>query len=162
MSDLAFDRDVSKIIRRLNRLPKEYDKARRSLLKRAAKPVVKAIKGKVRVGTKPHKRYTKDGKHVATYYPGNLKRSIRTLRFKGSKDLFVGPRLARKGSSHGSFRGNKVDGYYGHIVEYGSIKQSSKPFMRPGFRASKARAARIIQIGSSKILRQYARRYRTS
>ncbi len=160
MSDLAFDRDVQKILLRLKKLPDDYKKDRKSLLKKAAKPIRVAIKSKVKVGNKPHKRYDKNGKHVATYYPGNLKRSIRILNLKRSKDVFIGPRLASAKNPHGEFRGNKVDGYYGHMVEYGTVKMRAQPFMRPGFNRSKGRAQSIIQSGAARILKRYAARYR--
>lgn len=162
MSDLQFDKDLNKILRRLKNLPKEYQKERKKLLRKAAKPVIKAIKAKVKVGNKVHRRYNSKGKLVATYHPGNLKRSIRTLTFRKSKSLFVGPKLGRRGASQGTFKGNKVDGYYGHMVEYGTLHQSPQPFMRPGFKASKGQASRIILVGSAKILRRYAARYRAA
>lgn len=160
MSDLQLDRDVSLIISRLNKLPKEYAKERKKILRLAAKPVVKAIKSKVKVGSKPHRRYLKDGSLAAVYHPGNLRRSVRTLTFKKSKNVFVGPKLGKSGSSTGVFKGNKVDGYYGHFLEYGTIKQAPQPYMRPGFASSKSTAQKIIIKGSARILSKYAARYR--
>lgn len=160
MSDFQLDKDVSIIISRLNKLPKEYAKERRKLLRLAAKPVIKAIRSKVKVGSKPHRRYLKDGSLAAVYYPGNLKRSIRTLTFKKSKSVFVGPKLGKRGSSGGTYKGNKVDGYYGHMVEFGTVHSAPQPFMRPGFSASKGAAQRVITKGAAKILAKYAARYR--
>ena len=162
MSDLKFDRDIQIILSRLRDLPKDYDKERKSLLKKAAKPVVKALKSSAifKGEPKPHDRYH-NGRKVATYYPGNLKRSIRTLKFRRSKDLFVGPKLGKKGST-GTFKGNKVDGYYGHMVEFGTVHSKAQPFMRPGFAKSKGRAQQIIRSGAERILRRYAARYRAT
>jgi hypothetical protein len=59
----------------------------------------------------------KSSQIVATYYPGNLKRSIRPMFFRNSKSaIFVGARFAPQGST-GVFKGSRVDGYYFNYVE---------------------------------------------
>lgn len=98
-------------------------------MKGPAKQLVLAIQARAPVGKKIHKRYDSglkragrgEGDVVATYKPGNLKRSFRILgklrRMKAG--VMVGPLL----------NGKKTDGYYAHFVEFstnnvdGSVRQ---------------------------------------
>lgn len=114
---------------------------RRKIIRPAAELVVKTAKSLVPVSDAPHHR-VKDGKRIATYYPGNLKRSIRVLGHLGklSGKVFIGPARAT-GDSSGVFRGRRVDGYYMAIVE------RKKPYLRPAFNQHKEQVERIITEG---------------
>ena len=102
----------------------------------AAKPLSEKAKENVVVSSKPHNR-TKNGKVIATYYPGNLKRSIRVIKFKKNSTAYVGPKISGKGSGTGDFKGARVDGWYGHFIEYGTPKQAAQPYMRPAYESTK-------------------------
>jgi HK97 gp10 family phage protein len=79
----------------------------------------------------------KNGDLAATYYPGNLRRSIKTIVFRNNNtDVFVGPKV-RKGQARGDFKGNRVDAYYAHMVEKGTSKQPPQFFMRKSFDSTK-------------------------
>lgn len=123
----------------LDKLRKEFgDKAIKKIQEEAGKLIINSAKAKVPVSKKPHNRYS-NGKIVATYYPGNLKKSIGIVKFKQKKGkiTFVGPRLA-KNQTGGDFKGNKTDGYYGHFIEYGTkAGQSAQPYMRPAYDETK-------------------------
>lgn len=114
--DAQLQTDLNNVISRLRRLEPALNSGpiKRNLAM-ASKPLVQAVKAATPVGKKEHSRKTKGGQ-VITYKPGNLKRSMQTLRFRRSKNaVFVGPKLG----------GVRVDGYYGHIVE------RRKPFFGP-------------------------------
>lgn len=151
--------DVSKAIKKLREIPGLYNtRTRRALLRKAGQPVLIAAKANISDSDKPHHRYKTakanssikapkgKGKIVATYEPGNLRRSLDILTFRKSKyKVFVGPRIEKKGAS-GLYGGGKVDGYYAAMVEYGTVNMSghaSKGFMRKAA-VSQSKAAQTI------------------
>lgn len=151
------DATTREAIQNLKKLEKYFSvKERKKMLGKAAKPLIKSAKSKVDSSDAPHKRYDSNGNHVATYYPGNLKRSIRILPLRRSQDIFVGP-YTTKGSSQGDFRGNRVDGYYAHMVEGGTINYQAKPYMRPAAEESREEVNRNIADGASDIVKKYNR-----
>ncbi|MGB3290937.1 MAG: HK97-gp10 family putative phage morphogenesis protein [Burkholderiaceae bacterium] len=87
----------------------------------------------------------KDAKEKAPVDSGDLKRSIRskTLRAKkpGVREAIV------EAKTHG-----KNSAPYWHIVEFGSVNMSAKPFLRPAFESKKAEAANRIKDRLSKRL----------
>ena len=124
-----------KIHKNVALLMKYLDKKElKKLAKEPAKLLIQSAKANVPVHAKPHKRYL-NGKVVATYQPGNLKRSIGMVNLKDSFLVWVGPRKA-KGNTSGQFAGSKVDGWYGHFVEYGH-GQAAHPYMRPAYENNK-------------------------
>ena len=107
--------------------------------KQAAEPLIDVAKSKAPIYNKDHYRY-KNGKRIATYSPGNLKRSIDFITIKGR--LFVGPKISRRGSGAGRFSGRRVDAFYAHWVEYGAARPNGgitkkTPYMRPAYEATK-------------------------
>jgi hypothetical protein len=74
------------------------------------------------------KRY-RNGKVVAEYHPGNLRRSVKVLaHIKDKRSRYVGVEIRPRGSGGGVFSGDTVDGWYALFVEYGRYK---RPFIRP-------------------------------
>ena len=114
--------EMAKIVNRIGDSPE-----RSTAINKAATILKNAMIQKVPVGNRVVKRYI-NGKVVATYHPGNLKRSIALLDLKDKKNAYVGVKRMSKGKSKGEFRGSNVDGYYAHMVEYGRHK---RPFIRP-------------------------------
>lgn len=96
------------------------------------------------------------GRVAATYYPGNLARSIQVLRFSRAKSkVFVGAKLA-KGQATGTFgRGTRTDGYYLHMVEKGTKNAASNPFFLSAVERSKGRALQIMLAQWEKLTRQH-------
>ena len=66
---------------------------------------------------------------------GNLKRAIKVKKRRTKNKSYIK-------FSIGLTIGNsaKHDGFYGHIVEFGSSKMSAQPFMRPAYEQSKDNA----------------------
>lgn len=134
--------ELNIVIRALQGLSPAAQKHSKLILTEAAMPLVSAIRGRAPVSDKPHKRYKSSGgakrapkgagKVVATYYPGNLKRSFNVLRFRKSKAVFVGPRVS---GTTGDFRGRRADGYYAHMVEFGTKHADETPFVEPAVNA---------------------------
>lgn len=113
----------------------------RNIIKPAAQLVIDEAKSHVSESKKPHHRYIK-GVRVATYYPGNLKRSLQIIGNLGklTGTVVAGPRRY-KGDPTGQFKGRRVDGYYAGIVE------KKRPYLRPAFEAKKGQAEKIITEG---------------
>lgn len=108
--------EINALITNLRRLGGSIDRTIKSDLREGANLVVTAIKARTPVGSKPHSRYPYKGKRMklpkgagivlATYRPGNLKRSFRILPLRRTKAaLVVGANLK-----------NTPDGYYAHMV----------------------------------------------
>lgn len=137
-------------------------KEQQRLLAKAAVPLVKAAKANIPDSDEPHYRYRggskKKGKGkgeiVAVYYPGNLRKSIRTKRLSKSTDVFVGPVTAK--SPFGSFGNGKVDGYYAHLVEYGTVFQGGVGYMRRALDATKGKVRDNIIEGVKNIVLKIA------
>jgi antitoxin component YwqK of YwqJK toxin-antitoxin module len=144
MADVKFNsKELQKLIKQLSK------KELKRLAKPAAKAMQAAIQAKAPVFHKTVYRYDTPkligkwrapngkGKRVAEYQPGNLKRSIKIMTFRRSGFLFVGPKRSK--NAEGNFTGNKVDGWYAHIVEM------RKPFIRPAVDSSSSTVLSILQ-----------------
>ena len=69
---------------------------------------------------------------------GTLKRSIGMKRLKVRKTVtvIIGPRSGKGRQERLSRKGKVIknsDGWYGRLEEFGTVKQSAHPFMRPAF-----------------------------
>lgn len=151
MSDkYAMQEEINVLVRTLKELGKEAQKAGKGALKDASGILVSAIKARVPQSTRKHSRYKPEfkragpgyGEKVATYSPGNLKRSIKTLLFRRSKAVFVGANLA-KGAVSGNFAGNRTDAYYAGMVNSGTKKMAGKYFVESAEVAAGAQTLRF-------------------
>ena len=134
-----------------------------SAFRSAAKPLVKEAKRKVPVSGK--KAFATVHRHVQkrqvttltrVHKPGQLKRSIGTInsRSKQKPSVWVGPRKGNK---------FKDDGWYGHFVEFGTIKQPPQPFMKTAWDSTKQTVENSIgrEIGASmqRFMEKHAPKY---
>lgn len=141
MASITIDPEVSNkiqaLITHLKRLEPAVAKPGQQDLVDASKLLVAVVQSKTPVGQRPHSRYKGqkkrsrrgNGQIVATYQPGNLKRSFRTLRFRRSEAVFVGPKLG----------GKLADGYYAHMVEQGTVHQRAQYFVKSAYDAAGAK-----------------------
>lgn len=114
---------------------------RRQALRPGARIILNEIRQTAPVGTRNHAYYSPakknskaangEGKKLREFKPGNLKRSFAILNLRKSKDLFVGPRTGKK---------SPFDGYYAHLVEFGTSKMAAQPFIRPAVAAKREAA----------------------
>lgn len=133
MADAKLQAEINEAVKKLYRISGRTRNTAKPALRRAAKPIVQAAKDRAPKSDAPHYRY-KDGRIVATYYPGNLRRSIRVLplRRTAKAAVLIGPKLAASsGGATGDFKGNRVDAYYATMVEFGTVNQRPQPYMRP-------------------------------
>lgn len=90
----------------------------KDVLTKSANRLADAVKRLVPVADRPVHRYDAMGKKVATYYPGNLRRSMQVLDHIDSRAVFVGYKVPPRGRARGSFQGDRVDGWYAKFVEF--------------------------------------------
>ena len=165
---LSLQKEIAQAIAKLKDFSNLVKEEQQAILAYAADPLVREIESRAPKGVKIHKRYAQSaggkrspkgkGKVVATYHPGNLKKSIRVLRFRRSRDVFVGGKLAKRGQGGGEFgRGNKVDAYYMHYVEFGTSKKSARPFIRPSIPAAMPAVAKRVREGYEKLVKTYGK-----
>jgi HK97 gp10 family phage protein len=150
--------EINDLVRKIRAISDSAKKDSQKAFKIAAKPLIEEIQRRAPVSDEPHKRYL-SGQVVATYYPGNLKRSIKTLIFRRSAAVFVGPKMSQ--DSKGEFRSSKTDGYYAHLLEfeYGLGGKLPQPFIRPGAAAAGPATLRIAVRELKNTIDNYARRY---
>ncbi|RMH11192.1 MAG: hypothetical protein D6698_16780 [Gammaproteobacteria bacterium] len=143
--------ELRKVHQVFNELGQEFTtKERKKILRKGAEILRDEIRTQAPVSERVHYRYSTPklvknirapkgkGVRVASYEPGNLSRSIKVLNYKRSKDLFVGPKKAKR-NPQGNFAGRRADGYYAHWVEYGVPSRGipATPFVRPAVAAAK-------------------------
>ena len=66
-----------------------------------------------------------------------MRRAFRTLQFRRSAAIFVGPKIDKSGSG-GEFKGRRTDAYYAHFVEFGAPAAGlpPRPFVKPAVDAA--------------------------
>lgn len=147
--DKEFERELYNLRKKLLQVSDNAKKESQAAFGQAAPILISAIQGLAPQSDKPHFRYNTPkisgklrapngfGKIVATYMPGNLRRSFKKLVFRKSASIYVGPKLDKRGSG-GTFSGNRTDGYYAHWIEYGAPEAgiTATPFVRPAVSAA--------------------------
>jgi len=148
MTTVEIDRnDVTHLNQKLKDLSQSLDdKTIRKIMRKGAKPFIQAAKSAAPVARKNVHRYSTPklsdklkapkglGKIAATYSPGNLSRSIKALPLRKLKtSVIIGPKKGGR-NSQGLFKGRRVDGFYGHLVEFSTKYKKATPFMSPAWR----------------------------
>lgn len=154
--DKEFERELALLKKKLAAVSANAKKSSQGAFRQAAPILISAIQGRAPQSDAPHHRYDTPklssqlrapnglGKIVATYMPGNLRRSFKTLVFRKSAAVFVGPVLDKRGGG-GTFSGARTDGYYAHWVEYGAPEAgiAPQPFVRPAVAAAGGTTLRL-------------------
>lgn len=120
-ADARLQFDINTLIGKLRKMDGAIQRDVKSDLKNAAAIIVTAIKASSPVGKKAHKRRN------LVYKPGNLRKSIRVLPLRRTRGAVVVGPLSRGGTT---------DGYYAHMVEFGTIKMAAKPFIESAVESS--------------------------
>lgn len=131
-----FEMDVFKVANKLGKTPE-----RTEAFKKAGKILHAEMQRRAPIYKKVVKRYS-NGKVVAVYHPGNLKRSVQILEFNKSDSVFVGIKRDTVAKARGVYSGSRADGYYAHMVEYGRRKN---PFIRPAVDAVGGRVVKELE-----------------
>lgn len=142
-------------------------KLRRRVMRKPARIVVDAARPKIPRSKKPHYRYSTakviksrraakgQGRIIATYYPGNLRKAIKRLNFRRTPREFIGPVLAKRGRTKGEFGLNatRVDGYYAQFLR-GSRVAFRKTFLEPALTAN---AGKIVKVAEQELAKEVAK-----
>lgn len=162
-----WQKQVNAAVKTLEKLTYNFEREQRNILEYAAQPMVNAMQAGAPTGTKIHYRYAKrmggrskrgEGQRVATYTPGNLRRSFRVLDLKRTNDVIVGAKLAKR-AAKGTFGGAKSDAYYLHWVEYGTKNMPARPFVRPAIISASPAVIRRVQRGCDWFAAKFARQH---
>lgn len=122
------NQDIQKVIQTMNKLPLEFqDKKLKKILRKNARPVVKAARGNIPKATKEVHRY-QDGKIIKTFRPGDLRRAIKTKTSRRIAAVFVGPNISRKKE--------KVSAWFGLIMEIGSRYITGIHYLEKAYKAT--------------------------
>ncbi len=149
--DSEIKRELAELKQKLYAISANAKKESQAAFKEAAPILISAIQARAPQSDKPHYRYSTpklsgklrapngSGKIVATYMPGNLRRSFRTFAFRKSASIHVGPKIDKQGTG-GVFSGARTDAYYAHWAEFGApaIGLAATPFVRPAVSAAGA------------------------
>jgi hypothetical protein len=128
---------------------------RRAFLK-AAQIVKKGVQSKIKDSKRPH--YRQDVGRKITYYPGNLRKSIKRLQFRRSPDVFVGPLLRNRkaGASVGKSAGT-AEGYYAAMSR--GVNSDADKFDRevltPGVASSSASAIEAAKKEVDRLMKKF-------
>jgi hypothetical protein len=139
--------EINQTIDKMERAVFAFKKSdRKKLLRRAARPVRKEMRVRTRSRSNGAKPNTRPGGY--TYYPGNYRRSIKTLtKLKRSEDIFVGPEFGgRRGVYQYGRPGMPTDAYY-YAMAYGGLAQYRSRLLNPAARASEGAAVRELEKG---------------
>lgn len=130
-----------------------FEKNRKPVLQYAAIPLVNEIQNRAPIGTRTRYRYQRrtggrakrgQGVRAATMYPGNLRGSFQVLKhLNRTESVFVGPKRSRAKT----LGKGKYDGYYAHMVEFGTSRQRAQPFVQPAIPAAAPQVIRRIELG---------------
>lgn len=156
--EAALQAEINAAVKKLDALVTLVKKEKQGILMNGAKIVRDEIFMAAPIGTKVHKRYSTPkvskkirapkgmGVVTATYAPSNLKWAMQVLKFNQSAAVFVGAKLAKGKSATGQFGGtsDRSDGYYAHMVEFGTAKMPPHAFIRPAVAAVKEYALQTI------------------
>lgn len=162
-----WQKQVNAAVKTLEKLTYNFEKEQREILEDSAVPMVDAMQQGAPIGTKIHIRYSKqrssrakkgEGVRVAKYYPGNLRGAFRILQLRRTKDVIVGAKLAKSGTK-GTFGKNRFDGYYLHMVEYGTIYTPAQPFVRPAIISATPRVISRMTANMNRFSAKFARQY---
>lgn len=160
------EQDVQAAIKKFRALEKHFSaKERREILKEGGKVLVESVRAKVPDADDDVFRYSTpkvrkkqrapkgSGNVVAVYTPGNARRSYRILPFSNSPDVFVGPKVAKKGG--GVFSGGKVDGYYFRMLEFGTRFMGAIAPIRRGLSDAKGAINSRLRSGFERHMKKY-------
>jgi len=90
------------------------------------------------VGTTRRPPY-KNGQPWSAREPGTLRNSIRVTRLKGDPNLNI--------RVYAGSRGKTNDGYYAHLLEFGSVHNTKKAFLRPAAQEIRGNIETIMTSG---------------
>lgn len=171
MDAFSIQDQIATLVDSLQKIAKDARGESTKALRKGGDVLVRAIRPNVPVSKETHYRYDSKGTLVAQYNPGNLRDSIKVMKFRRAKyAVFVGPVASRDpvgvfGPDGGfSYEGgaigksSRVDGWYAHFVHYGDHGGAPRPFMRLGFDQSNSEVSKVVISALKKSIENTAER----
>jgi hypothetical protein len=130
-------------IRKMERVAGHFDKkAKRKILIKASRPVVKAARRIAPKSAKPH--YRGSGTTRIKYNPGNLRRSIKRLPLRRTSDAIIGPQFAKSKVMEYGGPGQPNDAYYAAMI-YGSSVNFNNRVLSPALATTSGAVINIVR-----------------
>lgn len=124
------------LIKGFQQIDKNTEKALKKAVGKGARVVLRAAKAKCPVGDEAY-----------NHQPGNLRRSLKAKvlkpKYPGVVTALIGPEKGKK---------VKNDGWYGRLVEYGTVKMAPQPFLRPAYDEKKNEAYKEMALVFDELL----------
>lgn len=169
-----FDLEVQNVVRKIGRLKNALaSKEMENVIDNAGDVLVQVAQAQAPDSKEVHHRYSTAkaygklkapkgaGSIAASYYPGNIKRSIQKLTHISSPlNLVIGLKRFKGRSPSGKFAGKRVDPFYALMVHDGTENQAANPFMERAVTLAKPQIKLILLKGSKGILERHSKRVR--
>lgn len=130
------------LLRAMYKIPYEVKRNKffMAVFRQAAKPIIQAARANINDDE------------------GDLRRSIKAFSTRASRRLpamYVGPKATGGRSKENKQRGG---GFYGAMVEYGTVHSSPNPFMRPAWEQKQSQSKEILLQGAKLIVEKVIKR----
>jgi|TARA_R100000081_G_C4818103_1_gene176917 HK97 gp10 family phage protein len=130
------------LLRAMYKIPYEVKRNKffMAVFRQAAKPIIQAARANINNDE------------------GDLRRSIKAFSTRASRRLpamYVGPKATGGRSKENKQRGG---GFYGAMVEYGTVHSSPHPFMRPAWEQKQNQSKEILLQGAKLIVEKVIKR----
>ncbi len=135
---------------------------RQRILYRAARPLVAAARKLAPKSARAHYRRVKKASGTPSagdrikYNPGNVRRSIKRLALRRSKDAFVGVENRKKTVQEYGGSGQPTDPYYVAMI-YGSAAAFKRRVLTPAVGRTKGKIISEVKTASLKAIKERAR-----
>lgn len=159
-------KDLSNTLIALDKVAKRLDpKARLQAWREGGKVIAATMRHNAPKLSPTYKAWGKDtrrdvvsryssGQVVARYFRGALSNAQRVLSLRRARyTVSIGPyKNPRNPKGNFRFSGNKADGYYAPMVEFGTRHSAPKPWVEKSFQQSKSAALRVIESELKKLV----------
>lgn len=135
--------DINNVMKALLFISKKANKEGRKILRQSAKPLIKEIKSRAPKSENKHYRYSASNDEIFVYKPGNLAASFKILPLRHTSAIIVGAKVDKEAKYGVYGPGEAVDGYYAHMVEFGTINRAAQPFVRPALQSAQGEVLKV-------------------
>lgn len=147
-----FNRQISQVMRNLDRVVIDFSKRdRQKITRSAAQPVAREARKTTAFEDSKRIHRRKVGTRTIEYLPGNLRRSLKVISLRRTGDAYVGPQFAKKKVNVYGGVGGALDGYYAAMV-FGSAIAFRRRVLEPGLNKGASKALKILRIKSRKAI----------
>ncbi|MCP9237155.1 hypothetical protein [Lewinella sp. JB7] len=152
------NREIDAWIGKVEDSVKDFDRRdRKRILYKGAQPLVRAARKLAPKSARAHYRRNKGDKEPIKYNPGNVRRAIKRLDLRRSKDAYVGVQNRRKKVREYGGPGQPVDPYYAAMI-YGSAAAFKRRVLTPAVVSTRQQIVGEVKKASLTAIKKNARR----